>query len=191
VKQAEHTALSSLLRNETGNARFYFPLSLFGECCTPRWDFVVCVWSSTFDICVAAGISYFLGCWGVLGRSDWEEGVLVGGGVLFFIILLGLNDDEGRRGLGERLRQLDIGLAFSSVSWFSLGLAWLPPMPFSYQHQHHQQQQTTLRTAAHNDYGWVGGRQGGALVYLARGVFGMAICVPMEPFFQRHISFVA
>ncbi|KAK0754763.1 hypothetical protein B0T18DRAFT_44666 [Schizothecium vesticola] len=107
---------------------FYFPLSLFGECCTPRWDFVVCGWSSTFEICVAAGISYFLGRWGVLGRSDWEEGGLVGGGVIFlYFLLLGLNDDEERRGLGRETTTIGYRLGFFFgllvLSWSGLALS--------------------------------------------------------------------
>lgn len=131
LKQAEdRIAFSSLLRNETGKAGIlFFTLSPSPESVVRPGGTRSFVGGHLLcDIWVAAGISFSWAVGGCWGDQFGKKGMAVS--FLFYFLVLGLNDDEERRGLGGGGKTTAIGyrLGFSLCFWFSLGLAWLSPI---------------------------------------------------------------
>jgi len=120
------------------------------------------------------------GCW---GDQIGKKGVWLVAVSIFYFLLLGLNDDEERRGLGGGDYDNWISARLFPRSLGSL-LVWPGSLQCSFHININIINNNKQHCKRRRINTWVVGWQAG-------WVFGMAVCVPMEPFFQRHISFVA
>lgn len=172
----EHTiALSSLLRNETGKAGIlFFTLSPSPESVVRPGGTRSFVGGHLLcDIFGTAGVSFSWAAGGCWGDRIGKKGMAVS--FLFRFIVLGLNDDEERRGFGGGG---DYGNWISAwifpLFWFSL-LVWPGYLQFS----HHQQQQHTQHCKRRR-ITTMGGWMAGWVLGEGRGVWYGSLC--METF---------